>query len=122
MSKYELSMVSAYVQNWDYKDAIREIIQNAIDQSVDDDGYDISYHRSDNCLVISTKDGALKRSSLLLGNTTKSNNEDTIGQFGEGYKLALLVLARDGKRTIIENPGAEEIWTPAIVKSRKWGR
>ena len=121
MSKYELSMVSAYVQNWGYKDAIREIIQNAIDQSVDDDGYDISYHRSDNCLVISTKDGVLKRSSLLLGNTTKSNNEDTIGQFGEGYKLALLVLARDGKRTIIENPGAEEIWTPAIVKSRKWG-
>lgn len=121
MSKYELSMVSSYVQNWDYKDAIREIIQNAIDQSVDDDGYDISYHRSDNCLVISTKDGILKRSSLLLGNTTKSNNEDTIGQFGEGYKLALLVLARDGKRTIIENPGAEEIWTPAIVKSRKWG-
>lgn len=121
MSKYELSMVSAYVQNWDYKDAIREIIQNAIDQSVDDDGYDISYHRSDSCLIISTKDGVLKRNSLLLGNTTKINSEDTIGQFGEGYKLALLVLSRDGKRTMIENAGAEEIWTPAIVKSRKWG-
>ena len=49
MSKYELSMVSTYVQNWDCNDAIREIIQNAIDQSVDDDGYDISYHRSDSC-------------------------------------------------------------------------
>lgn len=121
MSKYELSMVSTYVQNWDCNDAIREIIQNAIDQSVDDDGYDISYHRSDSCLIISTKDGVLKRSSLLLGNTTKSNSEDTIGQFGEGYKLALLVLSRDGKRTIIENAEAEEIWTPAIVKSRKWG-
>ena len=121
MSKYELSMVSTYVQNWDCNDAIREIIQNAVDQSVDDDGYDISYHRSDSCLIISTKDGVLKRSSLLLGNTTKSNSEDTIGQFGEGYKLALLVLSRDGKRTIIENAGAEEIWTPAIVKSRKWG-
>lgn len=34
MSKFELSMVSDYVKTWDYKDAIREIVQNALDQSL----------------------------------------------------------------------------------------
>lgn len=122
MSKFELSMVSDYVKTWDYKDAIREIVQNALDQSKDDtDNYDISYEQSDHSLIISTKTGVLERKSMLLGNSTKRDDDSTIGKFGEGYKLALLVLSRDGKNVIIENAGAGEIWTPSIVKSRRWG-
>lgn len=121
MSKFELSMVSDYVKTWDYKDAIREIVQNALDQSKDDtDNYDISYEQSDHSLIISTKTGVLERKSMLLGNSTKRDDDSTIGKFGEGYKLALLVLSRDGKNVIIENAGAGEIWTPSIVKSRRW--
>ena len=33
MAKYELSLVKSYVQEWTAEDAIREIIQNAIDES-----------------------------------------------------------------------------------------
>lgn len=32
MRKYELTLTSSYVQDWDFPMAIRELIQNGVDQ------------------------------------------------------------------------------------------
>ena len=62
----------------------------------------------------------LKINTLLLGRSTKSKNEDTVGQFGEGYKIAALVLNRIGKSFTVHNHSKNEIWTTRFVNSRRW--
>lgn len=104
MKTYELSLSPNYVSNWKEADAVRELLQNAIDQ----ENMETSY--LGNTLSITSRGVKLDVSTLILGNTTKANQSDKIGQYGEGYKLALLVLLRNGHDVTIYN-GAE-IWHP----------
>lgn len=122
VQKFELSITSNYAHNWEVQDALRELIQNAIDQQVQVSGndMDIKYIEEDETLVISNKKSVLEKKSLLLGYSSKQDDEDTIGQFGEGYKIAMLVLLREGKSVTIKNYGNREIWTSKLVKSRKY--
>lgn len=62
----------------------------------------------------------LKINTLLLGRSSKANNEDTVGQFGEGYKIAALVLNRLGKTFTIYNNEKGEIWESRFKNSEKW--
>lgn len=57
--------------------------------------------------------------TLLLGATGKRHSSDTIGSFGEGYKLAMLVLVREKYDiTILNGP---KQWIPKFVFSRDFG-
>ena len=56
----------------------------------------------------------------MLGNTTKDGDVNQIGSFGEGYKLAMLVLARDGFDVTINNYAKKEVWAPKIIRSRRY--
>ena len=138
MRRYELSLSENYVSNWGLVEAIREIFQNAIDQEnmarPPKDWYDDVEKESPNkmffnfavdshnpnkyrTLSIGNKESILDVNSLLLGETTKSDDKRAIGKFGEGYKLALLVLTRLGKKIKIFNYGAREVWTAALKNS-----
>jgi hypothetical protein len=79
------------------------------------------YNAETKTLCVGNIKSTLATRTLLLGETTKANNENMIGQFGEGYKIAALVLVREGKDMRILNYGNREIWTPKFINSRKYG-
>lgn len=123
MSKVELTISPNYVPNWTIVDAMRELFQNALDQeSTDHENVAEWNYNEDSCqVIISNKKTHLPINSLLLGQTTKADDKATIGKFGEGYKIATLVLLRNEKNVVFYNYGAREIWRPRFVKSRKFG-
>lgn len=122
MAKFELSIAPNYVQDWELSDAIRELFQNAIDQEANDPGNRMmySYDPEEEVLLIGNKTSSLTTTSLLLGATTKADDKSAIGQFGEGYKLATLVLTRLGKKLVIYNYGEREVWRPRFVNSKRY--
>lgn len=119
---YELSIHRDYVAHWTLQDAVREIIQNALDAIKDeetpiDQDFGTIYpgHYS---MFICTPGVILSPDTLLLGKTTKASDSDSIGQFGEGYKLAMLTLLRAGFEPAIYT--GKRCWTPVLRKSSKF--
>ena len=123
MSKIELTIAPNYVPTWTIVDAIRELFQNALDQQKQNPENVASwdYNEEAETFTIRNATSKLTAASLLLGQTTKADDKSTIGQFGEGYKIATLVLLREGKNVVFYNYGAGEIWRPRFVKSRRFG-
>lgn len=109
-----ISLAPNYVSQWGTWEAIRELFQNAIDEPE----HTIQFMESEGQVHI-TNTGAIPTSFLMLGNSSKQNNLEKIGQFGEGFKLALLVLARQNKKVVIHNDG--DLWEPVIMYSDLFG-
>lgn len=107
-----LSLSRNYVAHWSWKEAIRELIQNALDC---DDHRITTYF--DGSLVIATGDGAISRTALLLGESGKKDG-DKIGHFGEGLKLALLILAREEYNVTVKS--GKDIWIPSLKFSEQF--
>lgn len=85
--KYPIS--ANYMAHWGLREAIRELLQNAIDSGA----YTLEYMEGVLCISNEITIPVTIDNLTLLGETTKHSG-DTIGKFGEGFKLALLVLAR----------------------------
>lgn len=120
MRTYELSLTPNYVSDWNLRMAVRELIQNGIDQEVLDKNNRFEIYYENGTIRFSNTKSALKINTLLLGKSTKTNNEDTVGQFGEGYKISALVLNRLGKTFTVYNHSKNEVWTTRFVNSRRW--
>jgi hypothetical protein len=117
MMKFVLPISPNYVSHWGLWEAVREIYQNALDEmsrSEDIHG-GIDYDSDREVLSIFTDGGHLEPSDLILGSTTKASDPTQRGKFGEGFKLALLVLARLNLGVEILN--GYENWTPSIEHS-----
>lgn len=123
MSKIELTIANDYVPSWTIIDAIRELFQNALDQEIVEPSNVAVWHYDEEaeCFMICNKSSKLTAQTLLFGYTNKASDVRTVGSFGEGYKIAALVLLRNGKQMSIYNYGLREIWTPRMVKSRRFG-
>lgn len=111
---YELPLSRDYVKHWGLVEAVREIFQNAIDSESP-----FEYTIGANYISITSKFSKLEPKTLLLGSTSKSDNPDAIGSFGEGYKIALLVLTRENRSVLIHN--GELLWTPEFTMSHQFG-
>lgn len=111
-TNYQFTLTENYVSNWGYLEGIRELLQNAYDYG----NYDISFDL--NSITIKNFNDKLSTKTLLMGYGTKHNDKNSIGGFGEGFILALLVLVRQGFDVIIEN--ADELWKPEFIISEEF--
>lgn len=118
---FELSITKGYVSRWGMPHAVRELIQNALDSESP-----FVYEFAEDAEVPGTfllrlvsEFTVLTPQTLLLGATSKEKSEDAIGSFGEGYKIALLVLTRLGYDVEILN--GDLVWKPRFRFSRTFG-
>ena len=70
----ELTITPNYVSDWDFCDAVRELIQNGIDQETLDseNAFDISYDEEEKTLQLCSPKSSLEINTLLLGCSTKT--------------------------------------------------
>jgi len=96
----DYGMTKNYRHNWDCIDAVRELVQNCIDNKECTSTYEIyvadeDYHH----VYITTKNYVLPMEAFALGTSAKTSRD--IGGFGEGFKLALMILAREGLNPVV---------------------
>ncbi len=105
-----------YVKNWDVIKGIREIIQNYLDTKNEFHCKGYIYYKDGEAMVKDFGPG-LELRHLALGVSEKGL--DAIGKYGEGLKLALLVLARECRKVEIWSNG--RIIHPTIEHSDLYG-
>lgn len=120
----ELTIGPNYIPDWGAWEAIREFIQNTLDAN--QCGYKMEIRRNPNGTLVLRNEGArLQYSDLVLGSSSKADGSFR-GQYGEGFKLAMMVLcrmARDNGSTEppIRIKTGSEMWRPTLVKSKNFG-
>lgn len=98
---FDLNLSERYVPDWGAWEIGREIISNAID--ADPDGWDLESH-GENMLRVYTNTAPTISQIKVIGCGTKKKGGDTIGQFGEGFKLAALAAVRGGGSITVLTP------------------
>lgn len=103
MMKYSLNLSPRYAADWGPWEVAREFICNAIDAS--ENGMVIGGDAADR-LTIETPTAPNFAELFMIGEGTKAKGGSTIGQFGEGAKIAALCVSRTvGSSIAIEIPG-----------------
>ena len=122
MKRFDLGMSINYCPTWGVVESVREFFQNAHDEEIvnPENKMYFGYDKESQTLHIGNKNGRLTTSTLLLGQSSKRDNAETIGQHGEGYKVATVVLLRNGKSVKVYNRADKEVWTAKTVKSRRY--
>ena len=110
----ELPLSRDYVRHWGVREAVKELIQNAIDS---ESPFEYSFYGD--TLTITSRESSLESRTLILGATSKADKADKIGSFGEGYKIALLVLTREGLPVYVRNGYYD--WIPSFRYSENYG-
>jgi len=107
-------MTLDYASEWSDWDVVRELTANAMDV---DPNFTIEMKSDPAALVIKSRGSSLNVEHLLFGNSQKLGKE-TVGQFGEGLKLALLVLTRMGLNAEIYSGGKKYWNAPAEMAGK----
>lgn len=109
LNTYVFPITKDYVRHWTPLQAIREFLQNALDS---DSPFEWVYDVDGQQLAIISRMTELPTRVLLLGATSKATAVDKIGTFGEGFKLAMVVLVRSGQPVYIRN--GKIMWVPSF--------
>lgn len=107
-----LSIDTNYLPDWGVHEGLRELTQNWMDAADALGTAGVIRHEDEGCIVLHNPGADLPRSALLIGHTTKADDDASRGQFGEGLKLGTLALVRQGSVVIIRT-GTEE-WTASM--------
>lgn len=120
MSVLYTTLSPKYCPDWGIREALRELFQEAIDvRTMYDCQSGVYYSHELKRGVIWDNGPGLPISALVMGNTTKRDNPDVIGQFGEGLKLACLVLSRMGRDIKIHT--GDKTLAPGIMMHPDFG-
>jgi hypothetical protein len=117
MARIELTIDTNYRPTWGTWEGVRELVQNARDSEIQN-GAKMTVDYVNGTLRIENEGAALTRENLLLGQTSKADDHRTAGHFGEGMKIGILALLRQGLTVRIRT--GSEVWTPSIVRSEKF--
>ena len=98
----KLTIEATYCKDWTIQDAIREIVQNAIDTRTE-----VDIVENGGYWEVQDKGCGIKLSDFLIGRSTKMDDDEAIGQFGEGLKIGCLVLARNGRQITVRANGKQ---------------
>ena len=96
---YNLNLARTYLPQWGAWEVAREIICNAIDADPDF----VAESASPDRLKVSTSTTPSIAEMLVIGHGSKGPGADTIGQFGEGLKMAALAATRAGGRLTLRD-------------------
>lgn len=121
MAKLLTTISSDYVNDWGFYEGVRELIQNGLDAQDKGFRFDIVYLRDRQELIAYNEGTSITRSNLLLGNTSKRGDETQRGQYGEGFKVAILALIRAGYPVLISNGINGEVITSSIENHPDYG-
>lgn len=123
MATFNLNLTKDYCSSWGVWEAVREIIQNGLDNEKQnpENKFSMKYDPKAEKLYLSNTESILERNTILMGKTTKEGDEQSIGQYGEGYKVALAVLTRLNKPVYINNYKKNEKWQPILVEDKQYG-
>lgn len=115
MARVMYPITANYVHTWTPKRGIAELVSNALDGArANGRPHRVHYDSRKRVLTLTNVETTLDRNALLLGESSKRDDDDeTIGQFGEGLKLGCLVLRRERFPVTIKN-GRYETWKPEI--------
>ena len=86
--KYQLTISPDYVSHWKLWEAVRELLQNAIDQRRRDDTCELLFEHDSALSILTvgnTGGPALTPKSLLLGLSDKREDKNLIGQIGRAH-------------------------------------
>ena len=121
--KIVLTLSSEYLGHWTVYDALRELYQNVFDRQEEDENASWFSENTKNSegvsLLLGNKATLLDRKTLILGVTSKKDDKNAIGKFGEGYKLAILVLLRNSIKVSLVT--GHEQWTFGLEHVPQFG-
>lgn len=87
----DYAMTKSYRRNWGLIEAVREIVQNSLDNAENPS----TYTYEGGVITITTKGYELPLSAFAMGESEKARG--SIGGFGEGFKLALMIITRENQ-------------------------
>lgn len=92
------NMTVDYCKDWTAISAIREMVQNALDSNKG-----CKFQITETSIIVLTKNESLPMSAFALGQSVKKG--ESIGGYGEGFKIGMLVLTRLGLNPTITSDG-----------------
>lgn len=122
MRRFELGMTLNYAGSWGVAEGVREFFQNALDEEKENPENKMSffYDAEKQVFTISNAKSKLTPKTLLMGSSSKKGKDELIGEHGEGYKVATVVLLRNGVTVRIYNNESNEVWESKVVKSKRY--
>lgn len=105
MKKYYTGLLKTYWHDWSIANALRELAQNMLDSPAASE-----YCFSEGKVEFTSKGITIPPATLLMGESTKRNDDSSVGGKGEGFKAAATILIREGYGLTIYNGNKK--WTP----------
>jgi len=97
-SYINMMLAQSYCEDWGVAEVLREIVSNAIDA---DPNHTVTFNDE---VTVETVTNPSIGNLLMMGSGSKKSQDDNIGQFGEGLKVAALTATRLKMNMQIETP------------------
>lgn len=114
MAIIDLNFTVDYCRRWSMWQAVREVVANARDVEAQGGSFEVSHDAKKRVLTVTSHGQSMGSRALVFGATAKGADDRTIGQFGDGLKVAFGVFLRHGCEVRVDT--GREVWVPREVE------